>query len=530
MFRLKSLKNVLGFHLLLVLMVFVLLPVSGCAAKDKEAPFINEVVLTLDTFIITATDNLGVTGYLVSSTSEQPNLTSENWSESNTIKVSVDGSYTIWVKDLAGNMTAYTDPFLIEDLESKYNQSEWAGYSSDEDFEYNAEATIFTEGLLAVLFENGSWGYIDITGQTVIEPRFSLASSFDSETKLALVKYNGKFGYINTQGVFQIEAIYDDADCFSNGIAPIAIGTLWGYIDSSGKTIVEPQFEAAYSFNPFGLARFKLGGLNGYVDREGVIVIPAQYKTSYGFQDSGITQFVNEEGLIGVIDSKNTVLISPKFKYLSLFEDGLAYALIYVEENLDPIYDNHDFYGIVNTKGEFVVKPQFNYLNRFIDGLARVRTTVTAAGGKYGFINTSGKLVIDLGVSWVYPGEMIEGLFSYKDQNNQWAFYDRNNKKVISTKIDIIEPDSPYWVKSIGDFSNGMVWFQIDNKIGYMNRNGDRVYDDQFESISDGGFLVCSFTKDGFAIVRKDGKFGVIDKTGNIVIELKYQGINFLNN
>ena len=57
----------------------------------------------------------------------------------------------------------------------------------------------FPEGLAAVSL-NGRWGFIDLTGQFVIEPQFSFAENFANG--VARVELDGQYGYINRQGEF----------------------------------------------------------------------------------------------------------------------------------------------------------------------------------------------------------------------------------------------------------------------------------------------------------------------------------------
>src|SRR5689334_19011723 len=82
----------------------------------------------------------------------------------------------------------------------------------------------------------GRYGYVNINGEMVINPRFDAAHKFHNG--LALVRINGKniseikdhydyiggdFGYIDKTGKFVIEAKYDLAGDFSEGLARVWI-------------------------------------------------------------------------------------------------------------------------------------------------------------------------------------------------------------------------------------------------------------------------------------------------------------------
>jgi hypothetical protein len=53
-------------------------------------------------------------------------------------------------------------------------------------------------------------------------------------------------------------------------------GKKWGYIDKSGKIVIEPQFDWALHFTE-GLAAVKVKGKYGFLDQTGKMVIQPQY-------------------------------------------------------------------------------------------------------------------------------------------------------------------------------------------------------------------------------------------------------------
>ncbi len=68
------------------------------------------------------------------------------------------------------------------------------------------------------------------------------------------------------------------------GLFAISRDGKWGFIDSSGKVVIEPQFEAAYPFTE-GLSRIQLNGEWGYINREGALVIKAQFDGADRFSE-----------------------------------------------------------------------------------------------------------------------------------------------------------------------------------------------------------------------------------------------------
>lgn len=59
---------------------------------------------------------------------------------------------------------------------------------------------------------------------------------------------------------------------FSDGLAPVKTGDLWGFIDPTGKTVVNSQFDSADVFQS-GLARVTVAGKEAYVTTAGTFVV-----------------------------------------------------------------------------------------------------------------------------------------------------------------------------------------------------------------------------------------------------------------
>ena len=61
---------------------------------------------------------------------------------------------------------------------------------------------------------------------------------------------------------------YDDVRELFDDLAPVKIGSKWGYIDRSGKIVIQPQFEDAQKFLD-GLAEVQIEGRSGVIDPSG---------------------------------------------------------------------------------------------------------------------------------------------------------------------------------------------------------------------------------------------------------------------
>jgi hypothetical protein len=174
-------------------------------------------------------------------------------------------------------------------------------------------ASTFNEGLAAVCLGRGcgnnfggwifissesrpdeqKFGYIDETGQYVVNPQYDNANDFSEGLAAVCVGDCGfssvgarKWGFIDKQGhvviPLQFARVYD----FSQGLAAACVGKCsgngdkwegkWGFIEKTGKFVIAPQFDGVGNFDSGGVASAYLGtGKNekqGWIDKTGKFI------------------------------------------------------------------------------------------------------------------------------------------------------------------------------------------------------------------------------------------------------------------
>ncbi len=148
-----------------------------------------------------------------------------------------------------------------------------------------------------------------------------------------------------------------EVNLFRNGLLNVSLdGKTWGYIDSKGNYVVNPQFDDAELFGENSLATVKSGDKWGYIDKTGKILINPQFDSTHNFYKDRIAA-VKSGDKWGFIDKAGKFVINPIYDdfYMSgyysdeykFFEDG--YAIVYVDEKL----------GVVNEKGEVIIPPLY---------------------------------------------------------------------------------------------------------------------------------------------------------------------------
>ncbi len=283
---------------------------------------------------------------------------------------------------------------------------------------------------------------------------------------------------------FAIPPIFQDVQSFNDGLAAVKIDNKWGFIDKTGKIVVEPSFNSTEGFFEFS---------------DGLAAI--SYDTA---------EKVNNDLKLkkwGFIDKTGKIVIKPKFYrdcgiHCPKFSEGLAAI------SADP---NLKRYGFIDKAGKFVIQPKFEWASNFNDGLARV-----TVDGKTGYINKQGEFVIPP----IYFGaeDFSEGLAAVTHRPVSWFFIDKSGARLTNKSYQIVSP-----------FSNGLARVQQDNRYEFIDKRGEAVLSlqDPWKSYNDPksiqAYLIQRKFSDERLVIRKDEKFGFIDKTGNIVISPQFE-------
>ena len=115
------------------------------------------------------------------------------------------GQKAVFLKD-GGIVSLYVDGKKIENI------------SFDDAHPFNADG-------YAAIKQNGKWGFVNTSGEIVIEPSYEQALSFNGH--LAAVEQDGLWGYLAKTGSFGIEPQFLDARSFSEGNAPVLTESGW---------------------------------------------------------------------------------------------------------------------------------------------------------------------------------------------------------------------------------------------------------------------------------------------------------------
>jgi hypothetical protein len=290
-----------------------------------------------------------------------------------------------------------------------------------------------------------------------------------------------------------------------------------GYIDRSGKVVIEPIFEAyGNSGGEFHDGLIEIGVSAGrYADTTGKIVIDKGYYRGWDFSEGLAVAMEKDGGKWGYIDRSGEFAISQRFAwslndYVYSFSEGLAKI---------KVANRH---GYIDRSGEFVIPPTFLEGADFHDGMARVVVegpcmysgdgpcpdghlipngqNPQAPMCKFTFIDKSGSIITDQ--RYERAGHFSEGLAPVR-LGKKWGYIDKNGQMVIKPRFERAE-----------SFSDGRALVQENNLYGYIDYSGAFAITPQFqyaENFSEGLAVVSRWLeqklrKMEFFYINKDGK------------------------
>lgn len=131
---------------------------------------------------------------------------------------------------------------------------------SFEDVKLDVDGMAFIAGR-AFVKENGKYRMIDTSGNYIGDNGYDDVDTFITGEPAA-VCIDDKWGYVDVDGKMVIEPKYDGARSFSNGYAAYNMFSQWGFIDAEEKTVIDSSkagFQDAYYFNEAGFAFIGVG-------------------------------------------------------------------------------------------------------------------------------------------------------------------------------------------------------------------------------------------------------------------------------
>src|SRR5208283_4601113 len=148
-----------------------------------------------------------------------------------------------------------------------------------------------------------------------------------------------------------------EAKSFSEGLAAASLNGRWGYIDQSGRWVIQPQFGEAGAFEAAG-------------------------EFSEGLAPVMNGKHFSKTAKFGFIDRTGRYVIAPKFDWAGSFSEGAA--AVCTGPCRFPAPPERPGYGYINKAGDYVIGPQSRWESfaPFSEGRAWVSESPLLVGGR----------------------------------------------------------------------------------------------------------------------------------------------------
>jgi hypothetical protein len=350
----------------------------------------------------------------------------------------------------------------------------------------------------------GKVGFIDAGGKIVIPQKFNsrgLSAYFSPEEYfhdgLSVAYDDEGGGYIDQTGNFVIKGRIIPQGSFAGDLARVyacsdmrTVECKLGFINRQGKYVVPPQFTRGEDFSE-GLAAVEINGKWGYVDRSGAMEIAPRFDTAHSFH-GGFSLVEISNVRRGWINKTGEFLPMPdEVEDFGMLSEGLIAVKIQGK------------WGFIDTSGKLVIPAQFdpnideyhddNYRGEgaFSCGLAPIKLK-----GKWGYINHRGDPVIQPQFERAEPFDQDVAAVSI---GGKWGYVRPNGEAIISPRFD-----------RVGHFQNGLAAVCAHDKCGFLNTKGNLAIPLQFDDVAD--------FSDGLAAVKRAGWWGYVNEAGSMVI------------
>lgn len=435
----------------------------------------------------------------------------------------------------------------------------------------NIASDLMYEKNLLTYEQDEKQGLINLEGKVVAKPIYESIEGLPYKEGELLVKIEGKYGVVNNKGNYLVDSDYDqiavdnyttEEEGYKHAGYIVSNttenGYRYGYVDVDGNVLLEPEYtEVSRIINIKDNDNIYLivaqNGQYGMFKNQEQIIGNEYQSISYNSESNTLT--LEKTRRYGVATLDGEVVIPVEFaqvdstgKYIYTTDvdgnvevyqedgnlagiDGNVYILETENENYQIKIDNTQgsVYSILNKDGEQITTQNYSYINYLYDNYFIVSVT----GGKVGVINDKEEPIIEIQYDSIEKVEGTDYIITRLSENSSTQLYDKNFKQLCEMTNAIVQTEENY-VKVYNDtetkyfdlegnekqnteiLSNNQIHAKSqDGKWGFVDKSGNIVVDYIYDKATD-------LNSYGYAGIKLDGKWGVVNSNGEVIVEPTY--------
>ena len=409
---------------------------------------------------------------------------------------------------------------------------------------------------------NNKYGLITLENKVITEPIYDSIKAINYKEGMLLVEKDKKYGAINIKGKIIIKPEYDQISIdnyYNSETMYKASGFIvkkknedsykYGYINSKGKMLLPPEYTEISRINEI------IDDKNVYllVLKEGQAGVVKNNKVVLDFEYEDISYnlfnnmfIIQRNSKSGIADIKGKVIIQPEYDsimfggiYVNAIKDGEVTVLDINGKKLDnnniyaklpttnPNYyitiDKNEIYRIVDKDNNIKIENNYTYIEHIKDDYF-----IIYKNGKNGIIDLSGKSIADLKYNSIFKISGTEIVQANINSTNKITLlnkeikivYNMNNANIEKKENYVViysKDDMKYFDYSGNEISyknlypnNKLYAKKINGKWGFIDKADKLIIQNEYE-------MVTEFNNYGFAGIKKDGKWGVVNSEGTII-------------
>ena len=379
------------------------------------------------------------------------------------------------------------------------------------------------------------YGLIDFEGNKITDNLYNSITNIDYKEGTLKVEVNGSFGVINIKGTTLLEPIYDsimadgyyeEETKYENAGFILRIvtdqGYRFGYADKKGKIILDTLYNEISRITEIeDKDVYLITSTNGryglYKNNKEVL---ANEYTEINFDANNNLLIVEKDQAKGVIDLEgnniipidyDSIIIGGKYidaqkgEELVIFDstgkhldtDIISYNQV---SDLAIVIDKNNNYNIVDSSGNKILKENYTYIEYFYNNYF-----IVTKDSKTGVIDGNGNIVVNLQYDAIQAIDGINVLQAITTDENKTDIIDSNmevHEGIVNANI--VKKDNYIKVYS-------------ETEIQYYDLSGNEI---TYNKLYPNNTLYAGL---------KDGKWGLVDKNGNIVVDYDYDMVTEQN-
>lgn len=239
------------------------------------------------------------------------------------------------------------------------NEEILVGYDKIEAIDnYDSKQNIWYEDNILRVSKNGKYGLIDFNGKEVLACDYDDITALKGVNSNIIIKKAGNVGLVNEKGQTIVPVQYKDIltlkEGYKNEYIVVNENDQYGVISTSGAILIEPKFEMVKYLNSSSMFAVKESGVWKLINTEdGSTIIDGGYDNIVEARTDSIV--VVKDGKYGVINTNKEEKIAPQYEDLKY-----AFSIYYIAKK-------DGKYGIINLENQEIIP--FEYISMvYVEG------------------------------------------------------------------------------------------------------------------------------------------------------------------